>query len=82
MEAELQIDDEDDPTAARVQENLRKMDELLLGDGGPKTATHKSQQKPTRKVRVSEKDLGEIQRVQQHNEKHVTANFGALNLQK
>ena len=42
-EDELQIDDEDDPTAARVQENLRKMDELLLEDVGPKSATHKSQ---------------------------------------
>lgn len=56
------------------------MDELLLDDVGPKSATHKSQQKPSRKVKVSEKDLGEIQRVTQHNEKHVTANFGALNL--
>jgi hypothetical protein len=31
---------------------------------------------------VPEKELNEIQRVNQQNEKHVTANFGALNVQK
>ena len=58
------------------------MDALLLNEDAPQSTTNKSSQKQTRKVKVSERDLGEIHRVHQQNEKHVTANFGALNLQK
>jgi hypothetical protein len=39
VEDELHIDDEDDRTAARVQENLRKMDQLLLEDIVPQKET-------------------------------------------
>lgn len=53
------------------------MDKMLL-DNGPLSATNTK----SRKIKVQEKDLDEIQRVNMQNEKHATANFGALNVQK
>jgi hypothetical protein len=46
-------------------------------NNGPLSASNKS-----RRIKVKEKDLNEIQRVNQQNEKHATANFGVLNVQK
>lgn len=53
------------------------MDRLLI-DNGPLSAKNTK----SKKIKVQGKDLDEIQRVNEQNEKHVTANFGALNVQK
>lgn len=53
------------------------MDQILV-DKGPLSATNTK----SKKIKVQEKDLDEIQRVNAQNEKHATANFGALNVQK
>ena len=45
-------------------------------DKSPNTATNSK----SKKIKVQEKDLDEIQRVNKQNEKHATANFGALNV--
>lgn len=53
------------------------MDTMLL-DNGPLSATNPK----SKKIKVQEKDMDEIQRVNKQNEKHTTANFGPLNVQK
>lgn len=53
------------------------LDKLML-EKSPNTATNSK----SKKIKVQEKDLDEIQRVNKQNEKHATANFGALNVQK
>lgn len=46
-------------------------------DNGPPSTSNKNK---SRKIKVQEKELNEIQRVNQQNEKHATANFGVLNV--
>lgn len=51
------------------------IDQIMI-DKGPLSATNKK----STKIKVQDKDLDEIQRVNEQNEKHATANFGALNV--
>lgn len=65
-------------SAGRTHElRITEEDEDMVLESGPLSASNKS-----RRIKVQEKELDEIQRVNQQNEKHATANFGALKVYK
>ena len=61
--------------ASEIHIDEEDLDKLML-EKSPNTATNSK----SKKIKVQEKDLDEIQRVNKQNEKHATANFGALNV--
>ena len=65
-------------SAGRTHEiKITEEDDDTVRENGPLSASNKS-----RRIKVQEKELDEIQRVNQQNEKHATANFGALKVYK